>query len=143
MATGKGNIGYDAEGYIIHDLNDEKKSDDLDIVDNIPGVASSAQRIPYINVGVCDEIKKEFLYTDKITGINPTAEINPYVSNTKFAITAYNPDIENTSGAYWEPAAEIKWYKNANNVLYKQKEELKLEIKVYKKIIKNLLKKQS
>jgi len=58
-------------------------------------------------------------------------------------VTAYNPDIENTSGAYWEPAAELKWYKNANNVLYKQKEELKLEIKVYKKIIKNLLKKQS
>ena len=57
-------------------------------------------------------------------------------------VTAYNPDIENTSGAYWEPAAELKWYKNANNVLYKQKEELKLEIKVYKKIIKNLLKKQ-
>jgi hypothetical protein len=57
-------------------------------------------------------------------------------------VTAYNPNIENTSGAYWEPAAELKWYKDANNILYKQKEELRLEIKVYKKIIKNLLKKK-
>ncbi len=89
-----------------------------------------------------DEKKSDALYTGKITGINPTAEINPYVSNTKFAVTAFNPDIENTSGAFWEPAAEIKWYKNANNVLYKQKEELKLEVKVYKKIIKKLLTKQ-
>ncbi len=57
-------------------------------------------------------------------------------------VTAYNPDIQNTSGAYWEPAAELKWYKNANDILYKQKEELQLEVKVYKKIIKKLLKKQ-
>jgi hypothetical protein len=57
-------------------------------------------------------------------------------------VTGFNPDIENTSGAYWEPAAELKWYKDANNILYKQKEELQLEIKVYKKIIKNLLKKK-
>jgi hypothetical protein len=56
-------------------------------------------------------------------------------------VTAYNPNIENASGAYWEPAAEIKWYKDANNILYKQKQELQLEVKVYKKIIKNLLKK--
>jgi hypothetical protein len=143
MVTGAENVSYDAEGYIIHDLNDEKKSDDLDSTDWIPGIASSAQRIPYINLGLSDKIKKESLYTDKITGINPTAQINPYVSNTKFAVTAFDPDILQPSGAYWEPAAEIKWYKNANNVLYKQKEELKLEIKVYKKIIKNLLKKQS
>jgi hypothetical protein len=57
-------------------------------------------------------------------------------------VTAYNPNIENTSGAYWEPAAEIKWYKNAINVLFQEKKELELEVKVYKKIIKKLLKKQ-
>jgi hypothetical protein len=57
-------------------------------------------------------------------------------------VTAYNPNIENTSGAYWEPAAEIKWYKNAINVHFQEKKELQLEVKVYKKIIKKLLKKQ-
>ena len=57
-------------------------------------------------------------------------------------VTAYNPNIENTSGAFWEPAAELKWYKNANNVLFQEKKELQLEVKVYKKIIKKLLKKQ-
>jgi len=57
-------------------------------------------------------------------------------------VTGFNPDIENTSGAYWEPAAELKWFKNANNVLFQEKKELQLEIKVYKKIIKNLLKKK-
>jgi hypothetical protein len=89
-----------------------------------------------------DEKKSDTLYTGKITGINPTSQINPYVSNTKFAVTAYNPDIENTSGAYWEPAAEIKWYKNSNNVLNQENTKLRLEIKVYKKIIKKLLKKK-
>jgi hypothetical protein len=89
-----------------------------------------------------DDEKSDALYTGKITGINPTAQINPYVSNTKFAVTAFEPDIENTSGAYWEPAAEIKWYKNSNNVLNEENKKLCLEIKVYKKIIKNLLKKQ-
>jgi hypothetical protein len=95
----------------------------------------------YITFDENDDEKSDALYTGKITGINPTAEINPYVSNTKFAVTAFNPDIENTSGAYWEPAAEIKWYKNANNVLFQEKKELQLEVKVYKKIIKKLLKK--
>jgi len=57
-------------------------------------------------------------------------------------VTGFNPDIENTSGAYWEPAAELKWFKNANNVLFQEKKELQLEIKVYKNIIKNLLKKK-
>ena len=95
-----------------------------------------------ITFDVNDEDKTQSLYTGKITGINPTAQINPYVSNTKFAVTPFNPDIENTSGAYWEPEAELKWYKNANDILYKQKQEFQLEIKVYKKIIKNLLKKK-
>jgi hypothetical protein len=94
----------------------------------------------YITFDVNDEKKSDALYTGKITGINPTAEINPYINNTTAQSLPF--DIGNTSGAYWQPAAELKWYKNANNVLYKQKEELKLEIKVYKKIIKNLLKKQ-
>jgi hypothetical protein len=57
-------------------------------------------------------------------------------------VTGFNPNIENTSGAFWEPAAELKWYKNANNVLFQEKKELELEVKVYKKIIKKLLKKQ-
>ena len=57
-------------------------------------------------------------------------------------VTGFNPDIENTSGAYWESAAELKWYKNANNVLFQEKKELQLEIKVYKKMIKKLLKKK-
>jgi hypothetical protein len=74
------------------------------------------------------EINEESLYAGMIPGI---------------ASTAQSYDIPQPSGAYWEPAAEIKWYKNANDILYKQKEELQLEIKVYKKIIKNLLKKKS
>jgi hypothetical protein len=88
------------------------------------------------------EINEESLYTGKITGINPTAEINPYVSKTKFAVTAYNPDTPQPSGAYWEPAAEIKWLRDRNNVTMKENKELRLELKVYKKIIKNLLKKK-
>jgi len=142
MVTGAENVSYDAEGYIIHDLKDEKKSDDLDSTDWISGIASTAQRIPYIKLGLSDKIKKESLYTDKITGINPTAQINPYVNNTKFAETAFNSDIENTSGAYWEPAAEIKWLRNSNNVLNEENDKLRIEIKVYKKIIKKFLKKQ-
>ena len=89
------------------------------------------------------EINEESLYSsDWIPGVASSAEINPYVNNTNFAVTPFNPNIENTSGAYWEPAAELKWYKNANNVLFQEKKELQIEIKVYKKIIKNLLKKK-
>jgi hypothetical protein len=95
-----------------------------------------------VGLDLNDEKKSDALYTGKITGINPTAEINPYVSNTRFAVTPFNPDILQPSGAYWEPAAELKWYKNANNVLFQEKKELQIEIKVYKKIIKNLLKKK-
>jgi hypothetical protein len=57
-------------------------------------------------------------------------------------VTAYNPDIPQPSGAYWEPAAEIKWLRNRNNVTMQENKELRLEIKVYKKMIKKLLKKQ-
>ena len=57
-------------------------------------------------------------------------------------VTGFNPDIENTSGAYWETAAEIKWLRNRNNVTMQENKELRLEVKVYKKIIKKLLKKQ-
>ena len=89
------------------------------------------------------EINEESLYTaGLIPGIASTAQNLPYINNTNFAVTAYNPDIPQPSGAYWEPAAEIKWYKNANNVLFQEKKELQLEIKVYKNIIKNLLKKK-
>ena len=102
MVTGEGGFTFDETG------NDEKKSESLYSSEWVPGVASSAQRIPYINLPVIE----------------------------------YNPDTLQPSGAYWEPAAELKWYKNANDILYKQKEELRLEIKVYKKMIKKLLKKQ-
>jgi hypothetical protein len=104
MATGGDNvIGSDFD-YSTVEINEES----LYSSDWIPGVASSAQRIPYLNIPVIE----------------------------------YNPDVPPPSGAYWEPAAELKWHKDANNILYKQKEELQLEVKVYKKMIKKLLKKQ-
>jgi hypothetical protein len=102
MATGAGGFTFDETG------NDEKKSESLYSSEWVPGVASSAQRIPYINLPVIE----------------------------------YNSDISQPSGAYWEPAAEIKWLKNSNNVLNQENTKLRLEIKVYKKIIKNLLKKK-
>ena len=111
MVTGEGNVGFDTEGYISHDVNDIKKSESLYTAGLIPGIASTAQNVPYIN-------------------------------NTYFPVTAYNPDTLQPSGAYWEPAAELKWYKNSNNVLNQENTKLRLEIKVYKKIIKNLLKKK-
>jgi hypothetical protein len=95
-----------------------------------------------VGLDLNDEKKSDALYTGKITGINPTAEINPYVNNSNFAVTAYNPDTPQSSGAYWEPAAEIKWLRNRNNVTMQENKELRLEIKVYKKMIKKLLKKQ-
>ena len=86
-----------------------------------------------VGLNLNDQDKSKSLYTGMIPGIASTAQ--SYDIPIPF-------DIENTSGAYWEPAAEIKWYKNANDILYKEKQEFKLEIKVYKKIIKNLLKKK-
>jgi hypothetical protein len=104
MVTGEGNvIGSDFD-YSTVEINEES----LYSSEWVPGVPSSAQRIPYINIPV----------------------------------TAYNPDTLQTSGAYWEPAAEIKWLRNRNNVTMQENKELRLEIKVYKKIIKNLLKKK-
>jgi hypothetical protein len=81
------------------------------------------------NVGydVNDEDKSKSLYTGMIPGI---------------ASTAQSYDIPQPSGAYWEPAAEIKWLRDRNNVTMKENKELRLELKVYKKIIKNLLKKK-
>jgi hypothetical protein len=74
------------------------------------------------------EINEESLYSsDLIPGI---------------ASTAQSYDIPQASGAYWEPAAEIKWLRDRNNVTMKENKELRLELKVYKKIIKNLLKKK-
>jgi hypothetical protein len=104
MATGGDNvIGSDFD-YSTVEINEES----LYSSDWIPGVASSAQRIPYLNLPVIE----------------------------------YNPDTPQPSGAYWEPAAEIKWLRNRNNVTMQENKELRLEIKVYKKIIKNLLKKK-
>jgi hypothetical protein len=57
-------------------------------------------------------------------------------------VTAYNPDIPQPSSAYSQLELDLKWLKNSNNVLFQEKKELQLEIKVYKKIIKNLLKKK-
>jgi hypothetical protein len=100
MVTGEGGFTFD--------VNDEDKTESLYTAGLIPGIESTAQRIPYLNIPV----------------------------------TAYNPDTPQPSGAYWEAAAELKWFKNTNNVLFQEKKELQLEVKVYKKIIKNLLKKQ-
>jgi hypothetical protein len=97
----------------------------------------------WITFDVNDDEKSDALYTGKITGINPTAQINPYVNNTTAQANIPIPfDIENTSGAYWEPAAEIKWLRNSNNNLNEENDKLRIEIKVYKKIIKKFLKKQ-
>jgi len=81
------------------------------------------------------EINEESLYSSEwIPGVPSSAQ--SYDIPIPF-------DIENASGAYWEPAAEIKWLRNRNNVTMQENKELRLEIKVYKKIIKNLLKKKS
>jgi hypothetical protein len=96
-----------------------------------------------VGLDLNDEDKTGSLYTaGLIPGIASTAQNVPDINNTNFAVTAYNPNIENASGAYWEPAAEIKWLRDRNNVTMKENKELRLELKVYKKIIKNLLKKK-
>jgi hypothetical protein len=79
------------------------------------------------------EINEESLYTGMIPGIASTAQSYdiPILSDTP------QPSVD-----YPDPEADLKWYKNANDILYKEKQEFKLEIKVYKKIIKNLLKKK-
>jgi len=79
-----------------------------------------------------------------VTGAGGFTFDEKYETNSLYqgGVTAFNPDIENTSGAYWEPAAEIKWLRDRNNVTMQENKELRLEIKVYKKIIKNLLKKK-
>ena len=71
MATGGDNvIGSDFD-YKTVEINEES----LYSSDLIPGIASTAQRIPYLNIPV----------------------------------TAYNPDILQPSGAYWEPAAAVSY----------------------------------
>ena len=104
MATGGDNvIGSDFD-YSTVEINEES----LYSSDWIPGVASSAQRIPYLNLPVIE----------------------------------YNADTPQPSSAYSQLELDLKWLKNSNNVLFQEKKELRLEIKVYKKIIKNLLKKK-
>jgi hypothetical protein len=56
-------------------------------------------------------------------------------------VTAYNPNIENASGAYWEPEAERKWKERAAEINAQRRLEKKIEKKVYKRLIKELLKK--
>jgi hypothetical protein len=104
MATGEDNIIGSGFDYKTVEINEES----LYSCDLIPGIASTAQRIPYLNIPVIE----------------------------------YKTDTLQPSGDYPDPEADLKWYKNANDILYKEKQEFKLEIKVYKKIIKNLLKKQ-
>jgi hypothetical protein len=74
-------------------------------------------------------IGSEFDY--KTVEINEVGFENP-IEKTK----------EESISLSWDPVVTLKVYKNANHILYKQKQELQLEIKVYKKIIKKLLKKQ-
>jgi hypothetical protein len=57
-------------------------------------------------------------------------------------VTAFNPDIPQPSSDYSQLELDLKWLKNSNNVLFQEKKELQLEVKVYKKMIKKLLKKQ-
>jgi hypothetical protein len=86
------------------------------------------------------EINEESLYSsDWILGVPSSAQRIPYIN---IPVIEYKTDVPQPSGAYWEPAAEIKWLKNSNNVLNQENTKLRLEIKVYKKIIKNLLKKK-
>lgn len=87
-----------------------------------------------------DEKKSDALYSSEwVQGIPSSAQKIPYIN---IPVIEYNSDIPQPSGAYWEPAAEIKWLRDRNNVTMKENKELRLELKVYKKIIKNLLKKK-
>ena len=104
MATGEGNLIGSEFDYKTVEINEES----LYTAGLIPGIASTAQRIPYINLPVIE----------------------------------YNSDTPQPSVDYLETEEQLKYYKNANDILYKQKIELRLEVKVYKKIIKNLLKKK-
>jgi Holliday junction resolvase RusA-like endonuclease len=56
-------------------------------------------------------------------------------------VTAYNPNIENTSGSYWDPEAERRWKERAAEINAQRRLEKKIEKKVYKRLIKELLKK--
>ena len=86
------------------------------------------------------EINEESLYSSEwVQGIPSSAQKIPYIN---IPVIEYNSDTPQPSGAYWEPVAEIKWLRNRNNVTMQENKELRLEIKVYKKIIKNLLKKK-
>jgi hypothetical protein len=86
------------------------------------------------------EINEESLYSSEwVSGVPSSAQRIPYIN---IPVIEYNSDTPQPSGAYWEPAAEIKWLRNRNNVTMQENKELRLEIKVYKKMIKKLLKKQ-
>ena len=75
----------------------------------------------YITFDVNDEDKTDSLYQGGVTG--------------------FNPDIENTSGFYWNPEAERKWKERAAEINAQRRLEKKIETKVYKRLIKELLKK--
>jgi Holliday junction resolvase RusA-like endonuclease len=66
-----------------------------------------------------------------------------YETNSLYqgGVTGYNPNIENTSGAYWNPEAERKWKERAAEINAQRRLEKKIETKVYKRLIKELLKK--
>jgi hypothetical protein len=86
------------------------------------------------------EINEESLYSSEwVSGVPSSAQRIPYIN---IPLIEYNSDTPQRSADYPDPEADLKWYKNANDILYKEKQEFKLEIKVYKKIIKNLLKKK-
>jgi hypothetical protein len=93
-----------------------------------------------VGLDLNDEKKSDALYSSEwVSGVPSSAQRIPYIN---IPVIEYNSDTPQPSGAYWEPAAEIKWLRNRNNVTMQENKELRLEIKVYKKMIKKLLKKQ-
>jgi hypothetical protein len=86
-----------------------------------------------VGLNLNDIDKSKSLYTGMIPGISSTAQ--SYDIPIPF-------DTPQPSVDYLESEEQLKYYKNANDILYKQKIELRLEVKVYKKMIKKLLKKQ-
>lgn len=57
------------------------------------------------------------------------------------AVTGYNPNKPQCSGAFWDPEAERRWKERAAEINAQRRLEKKIETKVYKRLIKELLKK--
>lgn len=50
-----------------------------------------------------------------------------------------NADLPQCSGAYWDPEAERRWKERAAAINAQRRLEKKIETKVYKRLIKELL----